>query len=96
MHDLIVRDVQVKIAPTVYEIAKLIWDMNADEQSFLLHLLAKKFNNDHGYEQMAHTSESVVKNTYDAEVGHFVDNLQKFLGYVALKIVRTTFTQRSQ
>lgn len=87
MNDLIVRDVQVKIAPTVSEIAKLIWDMDADEQSFLLHLLAKKFNNDHGHMQMAHTSESVVKNTYDSEVGHFVDCLQEFLGYEALSEV---------
>lgn len=30
MNDLIVRDVQVKIAPTVSEIAKLIWDMDAE------------------------------------------------------------------
>lgn len=87
MHDLIVRDVQVKIAPTVSEIAKLIWDMDADEQSFLLYLLAKKFNNDHGYMQMAYTAESVVKNTYDYEVGHFVDWLQEFFGYEALREV---------
>lgn len=88
MNDLIVRDVQVKIAPTVSEIAKLIWDMDADEQSFLLFLLAKKFNNDHGYVQMTHTSESLVKNTYDSEVGHFVASLQKFLGYEALSEVK--------
>lgn len=88
MNDLIVRDVQVKIAPTVSEIAKLIWDMDADEQSFLLFLLARKFNNDHAYMQMTHTSESVVKNTYDSEVGRFVDWLQEFLGYEALSEVK--------
>ena len=38
MNDLIVRDVQVSITPTVSEIAKLIWDMDADEQAFLLYL----------------------------------------------------------
>lgn len=94
MNDLIVRDVQVKITPTVPEIAKLIWDMDADEQSFLLYLLAKKFNNAHGDMQMSYTAESVVESTYDFEVGHFVDCLQEFLGYEALREVNTDDTNR--
>lgn len=88
MNDSIVRDVQVKITPTVSEIAKLIWDMDAEEQSFLLYLLAQKFNNAHGYMQMAYTAESIVKSAYDSEVGHFVDCLQEYLGYEALREVK--------
>lgn len=84
---IIKRKVDVEIQPSVEEIARIIWDMDCEEQALLLEKLSYHFGKVkiNGYMQMLNVAEYVVKRGDSGYVGKFVDDLQEYLGYNALK-----------
>lgn len=81
MTETINRKIDVAIAPSVGEVAELIWSMDSDEQAFLLHQLAYHFgkNKMNGYMQMLNVADDVIKRNEVKVVGEFIDDLHEYL-----------------
>lgn len=80
------RIVPIAIEPSVDEIADIIWNMDNEQQAFLLEQLAYKFSEVkmNGYMQMLAISESIKKRNTTGTVGGFIDDLHEYIGYEAL------------
>ena len=80
------RNVPISIEPSIGEIANIIWNMDSDQQAFLLQQLAFKFSEVklNGYVQMLAIAEDIKKRDLVKNIGSFIDDLYEYIGYDAL------------